>query len=464
MLMSWLLTHVVLLLGFLLAIPVIAQMIRQRHSPAGSMAWLLSIVLIPYLGIPLYLMLGGRKMRKLAASKTDLHLPEQSLARPEVIPDIDRLMRSYGLPGAVTGNQLKLLPSGEESYAALVEIIERATTSLWVSTFILHPDQVGRDIIDRLSRRAASGVEIRVLLDGVGSLHTNKKHLNHLIAAGGKTAYFMPVIHRPFRGRTNLRNHRKSVIADSRYTWAGGTNIANEYIGPTHDPHRWRDLSFILEGPATKHYIDIFSSDWKFATGEQLSSPTLKSTKMTFPVVGDATLQVVPSGPDVSGDPLYSALISAVFQAKDRLWIITPYFIPDDALAQALHLAAHRGVDVRVILPEISNHQLADMARGPYLRDLQRAGGQILLYQGGMLHGKALLVDASIAVIGSANFDMRSLFLNYETGLLVYSQAEIKQIEEWTENLIWSCRYGIKEVGLFRDLLEGIVRMMAPVL
>jgi cardiolipin synthase len=464
MMISWLITHVVLLLGFLLAIPVIAQIIRQRYSPAGSLAWLLGIVLIPYLGIPLYLMLGGRKMRKLAASKTDLHLPKQSLASPEVIPDIDRLMRSYGIPGAVTGNQLKLLSSGEEGYTALVEMIERANTSLWISTFILHPDQIGRDIIDRLSRRAATGVEVRVLLDGVGSLHTNKKHLAPLIAAGGETAFFMPVMHLPFRGRTNLRNHRKSVIADSCHIWAGGTNIANEYIGPTHDPHRWRDLSFILEGPATKHYMDIFSSDWKFATGEQLSDSTLNFTKTNLSVVGDATLQVVPSGPDVCGDPLYSALISAAFQAKDRLWVVSPYFIPDDALAQALQLAAHRGVDVRVILPKISNHQLADMARGPYLRDLQRAGGKILLYQGGMLHGKAFLVDVSLAVIGSANFDMRSLFLNYETGLLVYSQAEIKQIAGWIETLICRCRYGIKEVDLSRDLFEGIIRMMAPML
>ncbi|WP_245706329.1 phospholipase D-like domain-containing protein [Desulfuromusa kysingii] len=462
--MSWLLTHVVLLLGFLLALPVIAQMIRQRYSPAGSLAWLLSIILIPYLGIPLFLMLGGRKMRSLAASKTNLQLPEQSLTLQKGIPDIDRLMRSYGLPGAVTGNQLQLLGSGEEGYAALVEIIEQATTHLWVSTFILHPDQVGRDIIDRLSRRAAAGVEVRVLLDGVGSLHTHRKDLAPLTAAGGKIAFFMPVMHRPFRGRTNLRNHRKSVIADSCRIWAGGTNIANEYIGPTYDPHRWRDLSFILEGPATQHYIDIFSSDWQFATGKQLSGSTINPAKMNVPVIGDATVQVVPSGPDVSGDPLYSALISAAFQATERLWIVTPYFIPDAALAQALQLAVHRGVDVRVILPEISNHKFADMARGPYLRELQQVGGQVLLYQGGMLHGKALLADTFLAVIGSANFDMRSLFLNYETGLLLYSQTEVKQIEAWIEDLTCHCRHGIGQAGLFRDLLEGIIRMMAPML
>ena len=157
-------------------------------------------------------------------------------------------------------------------------------------------------------------------------------------------------------------------------------------------------------------------------------------------------------------------LVSAVFQAKQRLRIVTPYFVPDETLAQALRLAAHRGVEVRLLIPERSNHRLADMARGPYLRDLQAAGGQILLYQGGMLHGKALLVDDTLAVIGSANFDMRSLFLNYETGLLVYSQLEIQEVHAWINELGSNCRLGVGAVGGFRDLSEAVARMLAPML
>ena len=171
-----------------------------------------------------------------------------------------------------------------------------------------------------------------------------------------------------------------------------------------------------------------------------------------------------PSGPDISGDPLYSALLSAVFQAKKRLWIVTPYFVPDETLAEALHLAAHRGTDVQVLIPQTSNHRLADMARGPYLRDLQKAGGQVLFYQGGMLHGKALLADDTLAVIGSANFDMRSLFLNYETGLLVYSHAEVQDIHDWIKTLALGCRSGVDAVGVLRDIGEGVARMMAPIL
>jgi len=463
MLISWSWTHLLLIVGIILAIVLIAQMIRQRRSPSGSVAWLLIMVLVPYVGIPLYLALGGRKMRRLADSKAELQLDDRGLPSPAETGEMDRLLRSYGIPGACTGNRLSLCRSGEAGYTALVKIIEQAQTSLWVCTFILHPDMVGRDILERLSRRAAEGLDVKVLLDGVGSLHTRHRVLAPLIAAGGEAAYFMPVLHRPFRGRTNLRNHRKAVIADHCRVWAGGANIGDEYIGPIHDPGRWRDLSFILEGPAVQHYLSIFRYDWQFATGRQLSGP-FECAAAEAATQGSAIVQVVPSGPDVSDDPLYSSLVSAVFQAKQRLWIATPYFVPDETLAQALLLAAHRGVEVQVMVPEKSNHHLADMARGPYLRDLQKAGVRVLLYQGGMLHGKALLADEALAVIGSANFDMRSLFLNFETGLLVYSQTEIQEVSDWMADLKKDCRPGASPVGLLRDLGEGVARMMAPML
>ncbi|MCF6265818.1 MAG: phospholipase D-like domain-containing protein [Desulfuromusa sp.] len=462
MLIPWVLSHLLLLVGFLLAVPLTAQMVRQRRSPAGSLAWLLIMLLMPYLGVPLYLILGGRKMRRLAKSKTELQLLNTSVLSEET-HDMGRLLRSYGIPDACSGNRIELCRTGEEGYATLTEIIEQARDSLWVTTFILHPDVVGSDIIERLSRRAAAGIKVRVLLDGVGSLHTGKHALAPLTRAGGKVAFFMPVLHRPFRGRTNLRNHRKAVIADSCRVWAGGANIASEYIGPTPTPGRWCDLSFVLEGPATQHYQNIFRSDWQFATGEQL--PALPGCPHTISAaVGSATIQVVPSGPDVNDDPLYAALISATFQAKKHLWIVTPYFVPDETLAEALILAAHRGIDVQVLVPKTSNHRLADMARGPYLRDLQEAGGHVLLYQKGMLHAKALLIDDTLAVIGSANFDMRSLFLNYETGLLLYSQAEIHKVRSWIESIAKSCHPGLNKVGGFRDLSEGVARLMAPLL
>lgn len=463
MLMTWFLSHLLLLCGFTLALPVIAQMVRQRRSPAGTLAWLLAIVLLPYVGIPLYLALGGRKMRRLAAGKEELKLSEQVEPLPEHIQEMNTLLRSYAIPGASSGNYLALCHSGEEGYNTLVKLIEESQQSLWVSTFILHPDSVGRDIIDRLVRRAKAGVKIHVLLDGVGSLHTGNAVLAPLREAGAKVAFFMPVLHRPFRGRTNLRNHRKAVVADGFRVWAGGTNIATEYIGPTPNPERWKDLSFILDGPAVQHYQTIFHSDWLFATGESLAI-VHKEVNIADNLPGNGLLQVVPSGPDVSDDPLYAAILAAIFQAKERLWIVTPYFIPDETLAQALQLAAHRGVDVQVVIPQKSNHWLADIARGTYLRDLQEAGGKIQHYQPGMLHAKALLADDKLALLGSANLDMRSLFLNYETGLLVYSPAEVQEVRDWISSLNNMCKSGVTYVGAWRDLSEGVARMLAPLL
>jgi cardiolipin synthase len=164
----------------------------------------------------------------------------------------------------------------------------------------------------------------------------------------------------------------------------------------------------------------------------------------------------------MTGDPLYDAVISMVFMAKERIWIVTPYFIPDDPLSQALSL--HRGIDVRVLVPEKSNHFVTDLARGAYLRDIQEAGGEILLYTGGMMHAKAMLVDHEVAMIGSANIDIRSLFLDYEVALFIYSEREIRSIQAWIETVMGGSRTGLKAPGFVHDLFEGITRLMAPLL
>ncbi len=456
-------TDLALIIGFLLAVIVIAHILRHRRSPSGTIAWLLVVVLIPYVGVPLYLMLGGRKMKRVANSKATIQLPDSETRPVSEANPIDRLLRSYGIPGATLGNRVTLCETGEEGYERLVQLIEEATRSIYVLTFLLHNDEVGRDIVGRLARRAREGIQVRMLMDGIGSLRITRRFLSPIVKAGGKTAFFIPFIHLPFRGRTNLRNHRKIIIVDEKRVMAGGTNIGIEYIGPTPRPGRWRDLSFILEGPAVSHYMEIFRSDWEFASDERIEtqSDTLHATHGNG---AGAIVQVVPSGPDIDGDPLYDAIVTAAFAAKERLWFITPYFVPDDALAQALTMAAHRGIDLRILVPEKSNHPLADLARGTYLREVEAAGGKILLYTDGMMHAKAMLLDRELAIIGSANMDFRSLFLDYETAMFVYSQKEISEIEEWAKTIEARSRIGLSHVGIVRDLVEGVARMAAPLL
>ncbi|MBI5117039.1 PLDc N-terminal domain-containing protein [Candidatus Poribacteria bacterium] len=445
-----------------MAVVVVAHVLRQRRSPAGAVAWLLVIVLFPYVGVPLYLMFGGRKMQRVADSKANIRLPD-SVVRP--LPEaclIDRLLRTYGIPGATIGNRVSLCRTGEEGYARLVRIIEEASHSVYVQTYVLQEDEVSREIVDRLARRASEGIRVRLLMDGVGSLHTSRHFLSPLVKLGGKVAFFIPVIHRPFRGRTNLRNHRKIIIADGRCVMAGGANIGEEYIGPTPRTGRWRDLSFVLEGPAVSHYAEIFRSDWEFASGESIGPDS--EMACSLPEAAGSVVQVVPSGPDVVGDPLYDAILSAMFAAQKRLWVVTPYFIPDEALLEALTLAVHRGIDVRILVPQKSNHPMADLARGTYLRQVQAAGGKVLLYADGMMHAKVLLMDNELAMIGSANMDIRSLFLDYEVAMFAYGEAEVRATEAWVEATMSNTRSGVKPAGTIRDLCEGVVRLAAPLL
>jgi cardiolipin synthase len=231
----------------------------------------------------------------------------------------DRLIQSYGLPAAVPGNRLTLCVDGVDIYRKMLDVIGSAERRIHLATFILHPDPVGQSIVEALARRAADGLEVRLLLDGVGSFTTRSSASSPLIKAGGKVGWFLPITPRRLL-RWNLRNHRKAAIGDDCRVVAGGANIACEYMGPMPDPKRWRDLSFLLEGPAVLEYADMFRADWLFATGEALAPAEPAGGKP----VGDVVAQVLPSGPDVPGDPFYAVLLAAAFAAKRRLWLMTP--------------------------------------------------------------------------------------------------------------------------------------------
>jgi cardiolipin synthase A/B len=380
--------------------------------------------------------------------------------------ELDRLLRTYGVPGASRGNSLRLCPNGEQAYQCLIDLIARARRSIHIATFIFEPDAVGQDILRRLTQRASEGVAVRLLMDDVGSLWTTRHFVAPLRRAGGRTAFFTPLLSRPFRGRTNLRNHRKIAVVDDSIAMAGGANIAAEYIGPQPDGRRWQDFSFIIEGPAVQQYAEIFRNDWAFASGEFIDPDPAVSpaAQAGGPALNGAILQIVPSGPDCAGDALLEAIMTVVYSARRRLWIVSPYFIPDEPLNQALVVAARRGVDLRVIVPEHSDHTILDLARGPYLREVQQAGGQVMLFRRGMLHAKILVADDTLAMAGSANMDRRSLFLNYEAAMFAYSPAEIELIADFVRQVMAHAAGGLIKPAVFHGLAESFVRLFAPLL
>ena len=456
------LTYVLLIGGFLLGIVLVAHILLQKRSPSGTIAWLLIIFFLPWVGVPLYLFFGGRKMRRHVEKKGSINLEsEQSLDEAQACV-IDRVIRSYDIPGAENGHAITLCTTGEDRFAAMLAMLADAKTSIFLSTFVYHDDAVGSAILDTLVAKAQAGVKVRLLMDGLGSLHTRAKFFRPLAEAGGQFAYFMPVLHRPFRGRTNLRNHRKITIVDNRLVMAGGANIGNDYMGPQSCETRWKDLAFTLEGPAVKHWLTMFARDWEFAAKETISADELQTPENGH--CGSGVVQVVPAGPDVPSDALHDAMLSMVYAAQSRLWVVTPYFVPDDALCQALILAARRGVDVRILLPRRSNHRLPDIVRGNFLRQIQAAGGLVMFYTPRMLHSKALLMDDQVAVLGSANMDVRSLLLNYEVAMFVYSAADIAAVAEYIEEIAVQTQCGIGGASLSRALGESIIRLVSPLL
>jgi cardiolipin synthase len=451
-------------LGFLLAVVLLATILKSNRPPQSTIAWLLSIVLVPYIGVPLYLLVGGRKMRRMAGQKGRLY--DRNMGEPggEFGPGTERVLRSFGVPPATRGNRVEFVSSGVEAYQQLMQVIDGAERSVHITTYILGRDAVGEAVVARLARRAAEGLEVRVLLDGLGSWRVGRRWFAPLTAAGGQVAYFMPMLHIPFRGRSNLRNHRKIIVADGRVALTGGMNIAEQYMGPIPSAERWRDVSLLVTGPAALDLDALFRSDWAFATGGAPEPVDPRAAEFAATHAGDTPVQIVASGPDVDGDPLYESLITLLFTARKRIWVATPYFVPDEILVRALELAARRGVDVRLLIPQRSNHLSADLARVGYLRQVDNAGGTILRYRPTMLHAKIILIDDELAVVGSANMDMRSLFLNYEVALFLYSHARVGETEAWFQALSAHCRPGLAKPNVALELLENVVRLLSPLL
>ena len=462
--LTWIFSPLLTYVGFALALVLFAHLVGQQRSPSSTIAWLLVILLLPYIGVPLYLMFGGRKMRRMAQRKQRVYGQRSSDAgRKPVGGNVERLLDSFGIPPASAGNRMELLATGEDAYRRLCRSIDDARSSIDITTFILGTDEVARALVERLARRAAEGVAVRLLVDAVGSWRVKRRFLAPLTDAGARVAFFMPVLHIPFRGRLNLRNHRKIIVVDNRVAMIGGMNLAGEYMGPAPDPKRWRDLSLVITGPAVPDLAALFRSDWNFATGEDLGPVEGPPFPVTDPACDACPAQVVASGPDVAGDPLYETLLSALFTATRRIWVVTPYFVPDDMLARALELAARRGVDVCIIVPRRSNHLSADLARAGFLRQIHHGGGRILFYEPGMLHAKAVIID-DLGIIGSANMDMRSLFLNYEVALFLYGPAQVEETAHWAQSVMTRTHVGLPSQRWPVELAENVVRLLSPLL
>lgn len=465
---SALLPHLLTVAGFLLAFLAIARLISERKQPGNTFAWLFAIAFIPWLGVPLYLMFGGRKVKKLAALKNRLRpLRPDVPAVPSATTFAARVLTLNGAAPPLGGNRVDFITSGEESFARLEQHILEARHSIQIMTFILGRDAVGRRIIKLLAQRAREGVKVRLLLDSLGCFMSSGGFCDPLRQAGGEVAKFMPVIPLQTRGSANLRNHRKIALFDHRLAVIGGHNLALEYMGPTPLKRRWRDFGGVIEGPAVRLLDEIFLADWAFASGQSQMELLKELPAELPPDAGTSEVQVVASGPDVNGDALYEGILSLMQQAERSVWIVTPYYIPDEVLQRSLMVQARAGIDIRLVVPARSNHRITDLARRHYLRELQAAGVKVLLYGPGMNHAKLILIDSSVGLWGSANLDMRSLFVNFEVGALTYSPADTDVLSRWMQDIFAQSKNmpaPKDKQPLWSSIGEEIARLVAPML
>jgi len=457
-----------------LAVYVIGSRTRQqRRHPSAAIAWVVSLALMPYVALPLYLLFGSRKVgrgtggARPATARLPLLPPPAGVAVPPPAGDLrtpfQQLAHAMGLPPVTTCHALALHEDGEQALEALRQVLRSAHGTLDLCTFLIGHDRLGLEVQETLMQRVREGVRVRLLVDGVGVFLGGRIDARRLRAAGVQVALFVSPFRSGLPGRTNLRNHRKLVIADGCRVWCGGRNLAAEYFtgDPAQARHRtpWVDLSFDCGGALAHQTQQRFDADWAFATGAPLRDPPAGDPAM-MPLGGSAA-QLIASGPDQRDDTFYTLLVTSCFAARSRILAVTPYFVPDAVLLMALTLAARRQVQVDLLLPRRSNHRLADLARHAALRELAAAGGRIWLAPT-MVHAKAVVIDANLALVGSANLDERSLFLNYELMVAFFDPSQVTRFAQWIEcQRTGAERYRGQRPGLLREIAEGLVRWLA---
>jgi cardiolipin synthase len=278
----------------------------------------------------------------------------------------------------------------------------------------------------------------------------------------------MPVVPLSTRHTANLRNHRKIAVFDQHTAIIGGHNLARDYMGPVSYRKRFRDFGAVISGPGAALLNEVFLADWAFASGQSTDLLHREIIPEAIRAEGVSAMQIVASGPDVKGDPLYEGILSMIQEARTNILIVTPYFIPDEVLWRSLMVKARAGTEVTLILPARSNHPITDFARRHYTRELRKAGARVLLYGPGMLHAKAVMVDHRLGLIGSANFDLRSLFVNFEIGVFLYTENDILALRAWANELLDHCREPKPErkrrSRFLSGLAEDLSRLLAPLL
>lgn len=410
------------LIAFPIALICVGRELFNSRTSQGAVAWILSLLLLPFPTVLFYLAFGWKQFDDYASLQTHTGRDRRAERARELLivdeaatEDWKVLARVAQMP-FLAGNSAELLIDGTATFESLFEGIDRARHYILVEFFTIRDDRLGQELADHLIERARAGVSVRVLYDDVGSRGLSKAYLDRLRAAGVQVAAFNQQhqwlrLYGPMR--INYRNHRKIVVVDGVEAWVGGHNVAVDYLGENAEFGHWRDTHVHLRGPAALACALVFREDWAWATGEQLPATLPDEVEHE----GKEPVLAMPTGPADKLEDCAIAFTEAMSRAKRRLWIVSPYFVPGPDIQTAFYAAVLRGVDVRILLPRKADHRLVWLASYAHADDMVAHGVKIYRYNSGFLHEKVILVDDEIAGVGTVNFDNRSFRINFEITL-----------------------------------------------
>jgi len=448
--------------------------ILQRRSAAATLAWLLALTFLPFVGYIIYRLIGPlrlerkrvkrsiskaavREVMKAQAQLSDDQLEHQQLARIGV---------ELGEASPLRAKEVELFFDGNAAYASILACVSSAKHHVHLEYYIWEPDTIGTELRDALIERAKAGVQVRMVVDATGSNNLKKTFFAPLRAAGVHIALFNPIRLRSLRfRRPDFRTHRKIIVCDGRVGFTGGMNITDNH-SESRSKEFWRDTHIRITGAAVWPLQRMFMEDWYFAAEELC--PVNDDTFPSPPDEGEHLVQIVGSGPDSAAFAIHKMFFTAVNQSTDRLWMTTPYFVPDEALLLAITNAALRDCDVRLLVPKRGDSRLVDLAARSYFPELLEAGVRIYEYETRFIHAKTIVCDNDVAIVGTANLDNRSFRLNFEVAAIVFGEeANTNLANAFTKDLLGAreiSRSNFDRQSFRKRLGQAGARLISPLL
>lgn len=460
---------------------------REKRDIAATWAWLLVLVFLPVVGFIIYAFLGrklpDRKMDRIK-TETQLELSEaleaqkkrfQRMKRPD--EDTKRIYRrtimlfqSIDNSFVTQHNHVDVFHDGHKLFKKMLEDIAEAKQSIHIEFYTIYNDEIGNQLRTLLEQKAAEGVEVRVLYDSWGSMGVKPSFYDHLRENGGQAEPFLMTRNNLFDFRLNYRDHRKIVVLDGKIGYVGGFNVGDQYLGRLPKFGPWRDTHLRIIGGGVYGLQRRFIGDWNASVSR--SSEKLNHYRQYFPEIqvqhGSTALQVVSSGPESELEKIKLGYLRLINTAQDHIWIQTPYLIPDDSVLDALRVAAHSGIDVRIMIPCKPDHPFVYRATQYYAHVLANEGVTIYTYQRGFLHAKTMMIDGKMSSVGSANLDFRSFKLNFEINAFIYDSDTTDQLEQIFVNDIRNSRVVTAAVfdqqSRWLHFKQRFSRLLSPIL